>query len=273
MPWPLSIVTDEISQDLDECGVFLARHALDSIEVRCVAGARVPDLTDADRGRIAWWVRDEGIEVVCVSPGTFKGDVADKSRLERERDDVLPRAIELAVEWNAPFVVTFGFENPSGAAAPPHAIDALRAAADRCADAGRTLLIENEPGFLAGTAAETRALVDAVAHPDCAVNWDPCNGNEYEPAQLGAAVEALGATVRHVHVKNGRLTAGQRFPRYGSLADGDIDWLGHLRQLRAAGYSGHLGIETHFEPLIEGSATLVSELRAMLSILESDSES
>ena len=110
-----------------------------------------------------------------------------------------------------------------------------------------------------------------MAHPGCGVNWDPCNSNEYRPDQLGLAVDTLASTTRHVHVKNGLLAPGERFPRYGRLGDGDIDWLGHLRHLRAAGYSGHLGIETHFEPLLEGSAAVVAELRALLSILESES--
>ena len=271
MAWPLSIVTDEISQDLGVCAAFLAEHELTAIEIRCVAGARVPDIADSDRATIERWLRDDGIRVLGVSPGTFKGDVTDTARLARERDDVLPRAIDLAVAWKAPFVVTFGFENPSGASAPPHAIEALRDAAQSCANASVVLLVENEPGFLAGSAAETRALIDAVGHPNLAVNWDPCNSNEYAPDQLGCAVDLLGDLVRHVHVKNGRLQPGQRFPVYGSLHGGDIDWLSHLRQLRAAGFSGHLGIETHFEPLITGSRTLVGELRAMLATLESES--
>ena len=111
MAWPLSIVTDEISQDLDTCRAFLREHGLNAVEIRCASNQRVPDLPTRDLDTIAAWLSD-GIAVRCVSPGTFKGDVSDRARLDRELRETLPRAIELAVKWDAPFVVTFTFENP-----------------------------------------------------------------------------------------------------------------------------------------------------------------
>ena len=41
----ISIVTDEVSQDLAICRRFLDDHDLDAIELRGVGGRRVPDLS------------------------------------------------------------------------------------------------------------------------------------------------------------------------------------------------------------------------------------
>ena len=78
--------------------------------------------------------------------------------------------------------------------------------------------------------------------------------------------------VRHVHVKNGVLGPGERFARCGPLADGDIDWPAHLGHLIDLGYDGYLGIETHYEPCLDGSAVVLKELREMLAVIRKEDE-
>jgi sugar phosphate isomerase/epimerase len=201
--------------------------------------------------------------ILGVSPGTFKCDVDDRDETERHLREVFPRTIDLALELGAAFLVTFSFENPNGRPAGAGPLSALWSAAQSCAAAGLPLLLENEPGFLAGTGAETRALLDAVGHENLHANWDPLNGNEHDEPSLSAALRDLFPHVGHVHVKNGRLAPGERFARCGPLADGDIDWRAHLRLLRSLGYDGWLGVETHYEPFREGSEVVLKELREL----------
>jgi sugar phosphate isomerase/epimerase len=245
----------------------LRHHRLDTIELRMVRGQRVPVLDPGDRDTLQRWVRDEGIRVRCVSPGLFKGELADSTRTQRELSDTLPRSLELANALQAPFVIAFGFENPTPEPLTPRVADTLRQASEACERHDATLLLENEPGFFAQTAEDLLAIVRAVDHPAFGLNWDPLNSNHFAPRELEVGLRAVFPWVRHVHVKNGKLEPGQRFPRYGPLSAGDLDWPAHLRTLQQLDYQGCLGIETHFEPLAENSARLVSELRTHLAAL------
>jgi sugar phosphate isomerase/epimerase len=263
-PGRISIVSDEVSQDLAEVRAFLDAHRLDAIELRCVSGRRVPDLEPVDLETLAHWARSRDPAVVSVSPGLFKCDVGDRDERSRHLRDVLPRSIELAVRLGAEFLVAFSFENLRGEEPGTGPLEALAEAAEACGQAGLPLLVENEPGFLACSGEETAALLDRAGHGNLLVNWDPANAGDLGRDALAAGLRAVFPRVRHVHVKNGKSRPGERFPAYGPLGEGDIDWPAHLALLAALGYRGRFGVETHYEPLREGSATVLSELRAML---------
>lgn len=260
----ISIVTDEISRDLAEVRSFLDEHGLDAVELRSIGDGRVPDLSAADRATLRAWASAADPRILTVSPGIFKGGHRDRRATDRDLLDVLPRAIDLATELGARYLVSFTFET-LGEPLDPHALEALRAATARCAEAGLPLLVENEPGFGAQTGADLARLVGEVGSDDLFVNWDPLNSNELDEAGLIAGLDRVFPRVRHVHVKNGVLGPGERFARCGPLAEGDIDWPAHLRRLFALGYDGYLGVETHFEPCREGSAIVLGELREMLA--------
>ena len=90
--------------------------------------------------------------------------------------------------------------------------------------------------------------------------------------RLSAGLASVLPLVRHVHVKNGVLGPGERFARCGPLADGEIDWPAHLRLLYALGYEGYLGVETRYEPVREGAAVVLRELREMLATIRDEGE-
>jgi len=266
----ISIVTDEISMDLAECGAFLNEHDLHAVELRCIGGRRVPDLDARDRAVLAGWARAHDPRILALSPGLFKCDLEDGPEIRRHLREILPRSVELAKSLEAPHLIAFSFANPGGRAADGAAADAIGNAADACADAGITLLLENEPGFLAAAPEEILALLRAVDHPNLFVNWDPCNSNVFETEALNAGLKKLFPHLRHVHVKNGRLAPGELLARCCRLRDGDIDWPAHLEQLAWLGYDGYLGVETHFEPFKENSVTVLRELREMVAGLDFD---
>jgi sugar phosphate isomerase/epimerase len=267
----ISIVTDEISRDLGVCRAFLDEHSVRAVELRVVGEGRVPDLAPADLATLEAWAANADPAILGVSPGIFKCDVSNVPEARRHLTEILPRAIDLALDLKAAFLVAFTFENLEALPIPVHALECLAEAAAACAGAGLPLLIENEPGFLACRGEETAALLEAVGHDNLCVNWDPANAGDLSTSALSAGLRAIFSRVRHVHVKNGRVRPGERFPAYGRLREGDIDWPAQLALLAELGYDGFLGLETHFEPLVESSAAVLSELRAMLKGLEEHS--
>jgi len=265
----ISIVTDEISQDLEECKTFLDDHNLFAVELRCIRDKRVPDIERRDLQILKEWARGRDPVILAVSPGLFKCDVEDHTEIRRHLEDTLPRSIEMAVDLEARFLVTFAFHNPNRLPVGHKAVESLAAAAEACAEAGLPLLMENEPGFLACTAGEIKHLIEAVSHPNLFVNWDPLNSNEFEEADLTKGIREIFPLIRHVHVKNGRLRPGTLLAECCSLRAGEIDWPAHLRALKALGYTGHLGVETHYLPFKENSVVVLGELREMLAKIES----
>ncbi len=261
----VSIVTDEISQDLAEVRAFLGEHDLHLVELRTVRGRRVPDLDPRDEAVLRAWARDGDPAVLGVSPGLFKGPLAHRAEARRQLAETLPASIDLAHRLGARFLVTFGFDSPGGAGPGDFAAESLAAAAEACGRAGLPLLLENEPGSLAFRARDVHRLLLAAGHENLFVNWDPLNGNEFGRAELREGARLLLPRMRHVHVKNGRLLPGELFARCGPLREGAIDWGAHLRDLHDLGYRGTFGVETHFEPLREGSALVLRELRDLLA--------
>jgi L-ribulose-5-phosphate 3-epimerase len=265
----ISIITDEISQDLGECEAFLEEHDLHAVELRCIGGERVPALGERDRGRLREWSRRGDPYLVAISPGLFKCHVDDTAEIERHLLEVLPASLDLLFELGGENLISFTFEGGNRQGLPAQALDALSVAAEQCSEAGVPLLLENEPGFLASTAAEMAALIRAVGHPGLFVNWDPCNSNQFTGAELFASTERVVPYLRNVHVKNGVLAPGERFARCGPLSEGEIDWPGHLAHLFDTGYEGFLCLETHFLPRRESSEVILAELRGMLASIGS----
>ncbi|MEZ4699454.1 MAG: hypothetical protein R2834_03910 [Rhodothermales bacterium] len=105
----IGIVTDEISRALDEALDVAATWGLSLFELREGGKARFPGFTKEEIARIDA-ERAAGARITAVSPGIFKGNVADTDRLRRELDDVLPKSLELAQRFEAPTLIVFGFE-------------------------------------------------------------------------------------------------------------------------------------------------------------------
>jgi L-ribulose-5-phosphate 3-epimerase len=265
----ISIVTDEIAQDLDTVSQFLREHDMRMVEIRTVGGKRIPDIDRRIWEDVKKRCMQEGWRILALSPGTFKGHHSDRERARRELNETLPETMSRANEVKAKYIITFGFMGEADEAPPGHVAEYLREAAELCREGGVALLLENEPGSYADTGERTRRLLDMVNHPNIFANWDPCNSNIFDdPGKLAESARALGSFIKHVHVKDGAPVAGSLFARYGPISSGRLGWGEHLRALKDMGYRGWFGVETHYEPLYESSSVLLSEFRSLLEEID-----
>ncbi len=236
----LSVITDEIDQDLgralDVCGDL----GLDLVELRFIHGVNVVDLAEVELRSLRAELDARGTRVCAVASPFLKCDRGDPGQ-----QDVNARAIAAALILGAPIVRAFSYwREPDPAAALPELGAALREAAARCAALGLTLALENEHDCNVGSSAETQAALAATTAPELRVIWDPGNAAKLDSAGFSGlgGLESIYGSVAHIHLKD--VDADGNWVRIG---DGIVDFSALIEFLRDRTYDGVLSFETHYQ--------------------------
>jgi len=237
----LGVITDEISGDLAHALDVVQELELDTVELRTVDGVPVTALPEDELRAIRAELDRRGLPVCGVASPFLKcsrGDTAGQ-------DEVHARALAAAEILGAPLVRAFSFwREPNPAVTFFELGEALRPAVAQAAAAGVLVALENEHDCNAGSAAETRAALDAAEAPGLGLIWDPGNAAMLDPAAFHGlgGLELLYDEVVHVHVKD--VDGGRNWCRIG---DGVVDFAALVRLLRERGYGGVVSFETHYQ--------------------------
>ncbi len=281
----LGVVSDEIHPDPEEA--FAAAHdwGLVAVDLNRVWGRPVTDLDAPGVSRLASLCERYALRVVLVGGLPFKGLVIGgrtPGQLLAAADfaadlALLERSLAIARDLGAPLARVHGFAWPADT--PPRRPDGgevasgdlaaaaagLRLACERAERFGVALGLENVRACHANSGRNTRALLDAVAHPLLRAVWDPANAyaaGEQEPFPSGYT--AVRPYLRHVHLKGVRAVDGGTVWERPSL--GAVDCVGQLRSLRADGYAGVVCLETHWRlegrPALDATRLCLEDLRA-----------
>jgi sugar phosphate isomerase/epimerase len=263
----VGVVTDEVSEDLEEALSMCRDWDIDRVELRQGAEGRFPNFTDAELRRVEAAIR-EGGEVTAVSPGILKGTVADTERLDRELEEILPRTIEAARRLDCSRVIVFGVrraeEPPSDARA--RVLRCFERAAETAADAGMTIAIENEPGFWIDDPERSARLVEAVDHPALTLNWDPANLHWGGQRPTRAGFEAVRPHLGNLHVKD--YTPNDPDVPWRPVGEGVTPWGDILTWIVEDTDLAHVTLETHYTPRIEASRKSLTALRRLIADAE-----
>jgi len=257
----LGIVADEISRDFREAVRIGTQVGLRRYEVRFLKTGRAPlcdhsELLEVER------IRDgEGIEITALSPGLFKY-TSEAPAFNREMAEVFPRAVELAVRWNLPALITFGFQKPaateenadlvSSADPPEHIIEWLSEAAATASASNIKLLIEPEPICWADSGAATAHLIRRVGSAALGINYDPANVAWVLRRDPLDEFDEVAPFIENVHVKD-QLDAllGSGVPRWVVPGEGMVNYREHLAFLRRINYAGTISLEPHMDGSLE----------------------
>jgi sugar phosphate isomerase/epimerase len=281
----LAVVTDELSDDPETALELAAEMGLRYVELRGVGGRRVPRLDPYWRRRLPQLLDRFGMQVVAISPGLFKiplpepvpegfqvlrwQDLEESARERRQaavladhRTALLEESLAFARDLGCRLIVTFGIVKTPGAATIPPLVPELLGEAARTAErAGVILALENEHICWADTGERTAALVRQIGSPALRANWDPGNAFAAGERPYPDGYAAVRGLVAHVHVKDARRAASGAFEW---ATQGEIDWTGQVRALRADGYDGHLVIETHTRPKVAAVRATLRRLQEAL---------
>jgi sugar phosphate isomerase/epimerase len=286
----LSIITDEVSADLETAIELAQEWGVQAIELRGIGEHRYPNVSDFWRARVSDLVRESGLPVAALSPGLFKIPYPDapapetrtlrwedamvfgryrdaEARVRFHLEELLPQTISAAQALGAGVIVCFSFDRgpevPPDVPVPDAVVDVLRAAAQRVGEAGLTLAVEAEHICWGDTGVRTAELVRRVGHPALGVNWDPANAfRAGEDAPFPDGYIAVRDLVRHVHYKDAAVDAQTGHRRF--VADGEVDWPGQIAALKRDDYSGYISIETHVRPKVASALRAVQTLRQLI---------
>ena len=265
----LSIITDELSDDLDVALDACARLGLAEVELRTAAGRSILALTDEEVTAAIHRVRERGFAVSALATPIFKCSLPDAPARAGELrgaaasatiDDswrLLARALEIGTEFDIPVIRAFSFwrvAEPAGVF--EQVVDALREALVLARGSGVQLALENEHDCNIATAAETAKVLERL--PELRVIWDPANHVRGGGQPEEAALRGLEDRIAHVHLKDVDPTG-----TWVCLGDGLVPYRAVFDWLLGFGYDGALSFETHCQTGGSTEAATRRSLRAL----------
>ncbi|NND70054.1 MAG: sugar phosphate isomerase/epimerase [Rhodothermales bacterium] len=264
----IGIVTDEVSRNLREALDITREWGISHYELREGSESRTPYLTNDEIGLVEERLR-EGAIITALSPGVFKQPVENEAEIRNDLERKLPATLELADRFDCSTVIIFGFEKLKNDRASRLGVQRVfEQAASLAEQAGIVLAIENEPAFWIDKPSDSVGMIEEIDHPSLKLNWDPANLHWGGTRPTPDHVEMLAPYIRNLHVKDFTPTDVQ-IP-WRPLGEGETPWSELLAALNEVTDSGILKlgqytIETHWEPLIDGSRRSLERLLELFS--------
>lgn len=144
---------------------------------------------------------DHGLAISCVDT-SCRFHFPDANERAHWRDEG-ERMADLAAALGAPGIRVFGDTIQPGAdraCTRAWIADSMRQLADRIASKGTEVWLETHGDF--ARAAETMAILAESGGPGIGVVWDPANCSLESDEQPEPGAVILGASIRHVHIKD-----------------------------------------------------------------------
>jgi sugar phosphate isomerase/epimerase len=279
----IGAITDEFSPDIRVAAEAMGSLRMKGAELRVVNGKNIMDLTDAELDDALEAVHNAGLHVVSIASPLLKCTLPDAPTVDaRFQQDIFAsrhtfedqprlaqRAFEIAKRSGAKIVRVFSYWRVID---PPavfeRVVDALQDLADRAAEHGLIVGLENEQACNIATAQETARALAAIDHENLKVVWDPANAYVSGEEPFPRGYDMLDSRrIAHVHAKDCSLDGTKAV--WGPLGKRDIDWVGQIAALKEDGYTGYINLETHWPGpegnKLEGSMICGSNLKQLVA--------
>lgn len=271
MPTPLftlSAFGDEAADDLETQLDILASEGVSWLEFRGAWGTNVLELERTSLQRARQLLDARGFRVSAIGSPIGKSGLDWAPSFELER---LERAILAAEILDTSLIRVFSFFISAGQAPVwrDEVISRLAGLAVRAAQAGKTLVLENEGGLYADIPERCSDVLQSINSPALRMAFDPGNFVVVGIRPMAEAWPPLADWTAHVHAKDAGFADHQARP----AGEGDGDLLEFLRALAARGYRGYLTLEPHFKSpdatgQPSGEAGMRVAIRALRKLLQ-----
>lgn len=276
----LGIITDEISEELDQALDFITHYSLGYCEVREMWQKNIMSLSREELRRAKMLIDRHGLQVSNIASPIFKyplpempahpdGTLVFHSTFsDRDSAELLRKSSEIAHFFGTEKVRIFSYWR---VAEPekvyPYVRDRLANAADLAARHGIVLMVENEYDCNIGSAKELGRILRDVKSPHLRANWDLANAAMMNEVPFPDGYNEVADFVSHVHVKDVKRDPATGQLTWAPVGSGFIDWPGQLRALKTAAYPGTLSLETHFRPYGDALENARASIDGLLKIL------
>lgn len=276
----LGIITDEISEELDQALDFITHYSLGYCEVREMWQKNVMTLSREELTRAKMLIARHGLRVSSVASPIFKYALPEmpahpdgalvfhSTFTERDTADLLRKSFEIAHFFGTEKVRVFSYWRVAEPQkAYPYVRNRLAKAAELAARNGITLMVENEYDCNVGSARELGRILRDVNSPRLRANWDLANAAMMNDIPFPNGYRKVEGLVSHVHVKDVKRDPVSGRLSWAPVGSGFIDWHGQLRALQQARYTGTLSLETHFRPQGDALENARASIEGLLKIL------
>jgi sugar phosphate isomerase/epimerase len=258
-PFKLGIITDEITQNLEEALGFIEHYHLQYCELREVWSKNVMNLSQEELDRAKKLISARGMHVSDIASPMFKWNLpempakATEARdefsakfTEDDLDKVMKESFKLARFFGTNKVRIFSYWRVADPdKAYPMMRDRLGKAAKIAKSNDIVLILENEHSCNVGTGKELGRLLKDINSPALRGNWDPGNAAMLDEVPYPDGYNAVKGLYSHVHVKDVRLNANGK-KEWAPVGGGIIDWKGQMQAFHRDGYDGTMSLETHY---------------------------
>ena len=248
----LSVITDEVSQDLEVVARFAQRFNLNGLEIRSLWGKKPQELL-GDLGKIKKILSDYDLGISAIASPFFKADIESEKEYQ-EHLEILRNCSELAMDLGTDIIRGFTFWRKGNL--DDHLeriIEKFQKPLEIIEDEGVILGIENEPSTFVGNGRELALFLDRLGSKNVKAIWDPGN-DTFDPAgemPYPDGYKYVRGRIVHMHIKDGIRRGAEGKYEGAAIGEGDVDYPGQLKALREDGYRGYLSLETHWRPKVK----------------------
>ena len=243
----LSIITDEVSQDLERVAKFAQRLGLEALEIRTVWNLKPQELLPKV-GEIKKILSKYDLKVSAIASPFFKANI-DSEKEYKEHIEILKKCIELAKSLDTNIIRGFTFWRKGKIEDYIDVIlEKFQKPLEIIEAEGVILGIENEPSTFAGNGREVAFFLSKIKSKYVKAVWDPGNDiwDPFGEIPYPDGYNYVKEYIVHIHVKDGiRKDKGHEFTPIG---EGQVDYVGQLKALIRDNYKGYLSVETHWRP-------------------------
>jgi sugar phosphate isomerase/epimerase len=243
----LSVLTDEVSQDLEVASKFANSFNLNGVEIRNVWGKPPHDLLK-ELDKVKKILARYDLEVSCVASPFLKADLNNSEEYVKHLE-ILEKSVELAKELDTNIIRGFTFWRDG--TLDEHideVVEKFQKPLEIVEKEGVVLAIENEPSTFVGNGKELTQFLNRIDSENVRVVWDP--GNDiWDPSgeiPYPDGYSYVKGKIVHVHIKDGVRKGTDGKHQFVAFGEGETDYLGQLKALKKDGYSGYLSLETHW---------------------------
>lgn len=245
----LSIITDEVSQNLEVVAKFACRFNLNGIEIRSLWGKNPQELLDNVKS-IKRILKKYGLEVSAIASPFFKANIeSEKEYLEHI--DMLKKCILLAKSLDTNIIRGFTFwRKGSLCEYLDRIIEKFQKPIEILESEGVLLGIENEPSTFVTNGKKLALFLNRLESKNVKAIWDPGNDiwDPFGEKPYPDGYNYIKDKIIHIHIKDGVHHGNEGKPECTILGEGEVDYFGQFQALKEDGYRGYLSLETHWRP-------------------------